>query len=140
GGLPKCPFSGPDECRYSVLAWFAGDDTYEFSQTSFDILVRQFDTEIAVLNVAGNQGDEVILSATLTKQDDNSPIEGKTLNFYVNGAFVGSSITNAEGIATLAYTILRPRENIPSLQNLKVKDVSVVQKVKVNWMLNFLEL
>ncbi|MEW6011111.1 MAG: Ig-like domain repeat protein [Euryarchaeota archaeon] len=105
GGLPKCPFSGPDECRYNVLAWFAGDEIYEYSQTDFNILVRQFDTEIAVLNVAGNQGDEVILSATLTKEEDSSPIAGKTLNFYVNGVYVGSALTNAQGVATLAYTI-----------------------------------
>lgn len=109
GGLPKCPFSGPDECRYNVLAWFAGDDIYQFSQTDFNILVRQFDTEIAVLNVAGNQGDEVILSAALTKKDDNSPIEGKTVNFKVNGVFVGSALTNAQGIATQAYTITQTK-------------------------------
>jgi hypothetical protein len=42
------------------------------------------------------------LSATLTRTADGTPIAGKTIAFSLNGASVGSAITNANGVASLA--------------------------------------
>jgi hypothetical protein len=43
----------------------------------------------------------VSLSATLTS--DSTPLDGKTIEFSVDGNFVGSADTDSEGVATLTY-------------------------------------
>ena len=52
----------------------------------------------------GYKGDNVDLTAVLT-DIYNIPVSGKTVKFSVNGKFVGTAITNAQGIATLSYKI-----------------------------------
>jgi len=45
----------------------------------------------------------VSLSATLTEKSDGTPLEGKTIDFSVDGNYVGSAVTDSNGVATLDY-------------------------------------
>jgi hypothetical protein len=61
-------------------------------------------TKIIVNTTAGYKGKIVNLIATL-KDHANTPISSENVKFSVNGIFVGNTITDASGIATLPYTI-----------------------------------
>ena len=90
---------------YNILAEFIQDDTYIGSNIINTLTVARIPTEITVNPVSGFKGDKVDLIAKLTDTQNNIPVEGKTIQFTVNGTSVGTAKTNAEGIATLAYTI-----------------------------------
>ena len=62
-------------------------------------------TEIVLDPVNGFKGDFVDLTATLTDTLNNIPLAGKSIQFSVNGNIVGTATTNAQGTATLAYTV-----------------------------------
>ncbi|WP_048189710.1 Ig-like domain-containing protein [Methanobacterium sp. SMA-27] len=61
-------------------------------------------TKIVVNTTMGYKGKIVNLIAKL-KDNENTPISSETVKFSVNGIFVGNTITDASGIATLPYTI-----------------------------------
>ena len=60
-------------------------------------------SQLVADDVTGNVGETVQLSATLTSA--GSPLEGKTVDFQVDGAPAGSATTDASGVASLPYTI-----------------------------------
>lgn len=62
-------------------------------------------TNITVTSPSGLVGKNVTLSATLRRSDTKAKLAGKTVNFEVDGAFVGSGITNLSGTATYIYFI-----------------------------------
>lgn len=68
-------------------------------------VVRAIPTTLTVEDVAGVIGQTVNLTATLKNADDDTPLEGKTINFFVDGQAVGSAVTNASGVAVLPIAI-----------------------------------
>ena len=90
---------------HTILAQFLQDISYFGTTNTNNLNVARIPTAITVNPVNGFKGDAVNLIATLTDTHNNIPLEGKTVEFKVNGASVGTAITNAQGIATLAYTI-----------------------------------
>lgn len=60
-------------------------------------------TSITVPNVTGAIGQTVPLTATLRRTSDNAVLYGGTLTYRVNGAVVGTAVTNNNGVATLNY-------------------------------------
>ena len=67
--------------------------------------IEWIQTEMVVNPVNGFKGELVDLTATLTDTFNNIPLAGKSIQFSVNGNIVGTAVTNAQGIATLTYTI-----------------------------------
>ena len=92
---------------YNILAEFLQDSIYATSNNTNTLTVPFTPTALVVDPANGFKGDKVNLIATLTDTHSNIPIEGKTVNFSVNGTPVGHAITDASGIATYAYTILQ---------------------------------
>ena len=90
---------------HTILAQFLQDISYFGTTNTNNLNVARIPTAITVNPVNGFKGDAVNLIATLTDTHNNIPLEGKTVEFKVNGTPVGTAITNAQGIATLAYTI-----------------------------------
>lgn len=88
----------------SLEADFAGDGAYNPSSATGTLTVMS-DTNVAVANVAGQPGNSVTLSATLTAANDASPLSGRTLEFKVDGTVVGSGTTDAAGTATASHTV-----------------------------------
>ena len=62
-------------------------------------------TTMVVNPLSGFKGDNVNLTANLTDTQNNVPVEGKTIQFSVNGTPVGTAVTDVNGIAKLAYKI-----------------------------------
>jgi trimeric autotransporter adhesin len=62
------------------------------------------DTSLSSAAAGGTYGGTTSLSATLTA--NGSPLGGETVNFSLNGAAVGTAVTNASGVATLSNVSL----------------------------------
>jgi hypothetical protein len=92
---------------YSILAEFLQDDVYASSSNTNNLGVNRISTSTTVNNISGFKGDTVHLTATLTDVINNVPIAGKIIKFSLNGSPVGTAVTNASGIASLAYTIVQ---------------------------------
>jgi C1A family cysteine protease len=62
-------------------------------------------TRLTVQRATAAEGSTAALSATLAKQTDGTALAGKTVQFAVAGAAVGTAATGATGIAQLAYAV-----------------------------------
>lgn len=60
-------------------------------------------TSLMVDPVNGTYGGDVTLSATLTRS--NAPLAGRSVTFTLNGTVVGSTTTDAQGVATLTVSL-----------------------------------
>ena len=90
---------------YQILAEFLGDESYSASNatSSTTLNVDYTPTNITVPLRSGYFNNSVSLSATLTDTLHSLAVNGRLVNFYVNGTLVGNATTNAAGIATLNY-------------------------------------
>jgi hypothetical protein len=80
--------------------------SFNLAPATFSITVNQTQ-QATSLSVSANPtsahyGDNVDLTATLTKTSDNSAISDKTVTFTDNGHSIGNAQTNASGQATLS--------------------------------------
>jgi hypothetical protein len=62
-------------------------------------------TTLTVAPASGRIGESVTLSATLVRTSDSSPLAGETVSFTVDGAAAGDAVTNASGVAEIAYYV-----------------------------------
>ena len=90
---------------YTILAEFLQDNLYASSSNTNNLKVDLTPTALIVNPLIGYKGKIVYLVAKLTDTHSNVPVSGKTIQFSVYGTPVGTAVTNASGIATLAYTI-----------------------------------
>ncbi len=89
---------------YTILANFLGDTTYAATSNTTNLNVPITPTAITVNPSTGYKGSLIYLIATLTDTAHSIGIQGKNIQFSINGN-IGTATTNAQGIATLAYTI-----------------------------------
>jgi hypothetical protein len=91
---------------YLVTVSFAGSEgNYSASSASAPFIFHKEDSATS-LSVTGRKGDRSLV-ARLTDADDNtSGVEGRTIDFFADEAFVGSGTTSSDGTAT---TPLPPR-------------------------------
>jgi len=89
---------------HSLDVAFAGDGNFNASGASATIAVKAA-TTLSQKSVSGNMGSAVNLAATLTRTVGGALLANKTVTFYVDGASVGTATTDANGVATLSYTI-----------------------------------
>ena len=91
---------------YTINASFDGTETnYDNSTDSGILTVDPMHTHLIVDNATENKGKTTNLKATLTDYYGN-PVSGKTITFKVNNVSVpGSATTDANGVATLPYTV-----------------------------------
>ncbi len=88
---------------YNIGVVFAEDDDYLGTTGSGTLTVDKKVTTLVVSDVSGVNGQNVNLQATLT--DNGTALPGKPIQFAVNGTTIGTANTDANGIATLTYTI-----------------------------------
>jgi hypothetical protein len=62
-------------------------------------------TTLSAPIASGRRGQSITLQATLRQTLDSAPLAGRTLTFRVNGAVVGTAVTNSAGTASLPYTV-----------------------------------
>ena len=95
---------------YTILAEFLHDLAYAGTTNTNDLQVPYTPTALVVSPVTGFKGDRVNLIAKLKDTHSNIDLDGKTIQFSVNGNIVGTATTNAQGTATLSYILLKMQE------------------------------
>jgi len=95
--------AGVGDKPVSVL--FDGDETYLAARGDNILSIGKAATSLTVAPLFGKIGQRVALSANLTENAKNSPVAGKVLNFKVNGGSAGAATTDAQGRASLAFTL-----------------------------------
>lgn len=101
---------------YVVLAQFFKDDTYGSSENSNNQMFKSIPSIIGFDSTTGHNGTSLNLVASL-KDNNNKPIIGRTVWFYIEGNEVGTAQTNDNGTATLVYNVSQLSKNY----NLMVK-------------------
>jgi hypothetical protein len=89
---------------YTINATFNGDGDYYATDATSTLTVYKNSTSIVVNDVTGVNSQNVQLKAIL-KNQDGTPITGKTIDFTVNGTSVGSAVTDGTGQAILSWMI-----------------------------------
>jgi hypothetical protein len=90
--------------NYNITANFKQDAFDVASTNNGTLKVNPTSTHLLVDDVTGKHGDHINLTAVL-KDEDNSPLSGKTIIFYLNGDKIGSKTTDSTGSAKLSYII-----------------------------------
>jgi len=84
---------------------FAGDNNLNPITATSNLTVSQCPTALALPAVSGAAGTTVSLVSTLTRTSDSAGVKGRTVTFTVDGASVGTATSDANGVATLSYSI-----------------------------------
>jgi hypothetical protein len=90
---------------YVLSTVFNGDEQFGASNGTTILSVNATPTTIVIENVTTNKGQNVVLNATLWDTYRNQTIAGQNITFKVNGAVIGSVITDTNGTAILNYTV-----------------------------------
>ena len=86
----------------AVAVSFAGDADDLTSQGSGNLVVAQAGTALASVSGTATYGGTATLTATLTSTATSAPIAGEMVAFKLDGTTVGTAMTNASGVASLA--------------------------------------
>ncbi|MGH3118028.1 MAG: S8 family serine peptidase, partial [Gaiellales bacterium] len=85
---------------YQLTVRYAGDDAHTGAADTTSFVVEREDTDLE-LTVSG-QGKNRVLRARLSDRDTQSDgVEARTIEFHADGSFIGSVITDENGIALL---------------------------------------
>ncbi|ASJ05726.1 Ig-like domain repeat protein [Thermococcus barossii] len=90
-----------------ITAEFIGGPTYNYTETKAKLLAYTYSTTMIVYDTSGEPGAPVTLKAVLVDEFGN-PLSGKPVKFYVDGQYVGGTVTNSEGVAAIQYTVNVP--------------------------------
>jgi uncharacterized repeat protein (TIGR01451 family) len=93
-----------DAQDYTINIIFAGDTQYTASSVNGTLTVNLIPTNITMDEVRGNKGDTVTLKAVLTDYLGN-PLEGETVEFWIDNVKVGENTTDSAGTALFNYVI-----------------------------------
>lgn len=91
---------------HTLSVEYTGNALHNASSRTAPLNVNQAPTRFsASYDASGKPGRVVKLKAILTRHTDNARLTGKTVHFQIEGADIGSGVTDASGIATLTYVI-----------------------------------
>ena len=88
--------------KYGLSTITATVDGFSLSTS---VIVEGTRTSLTLNAASGYKGDSTTLTARLWDTDSNKAVVGQTVDFYVNGAYVGQGTTDSNGIATYTYNI-----------------------------------
>jgi PKD repeat protein len=100
---------------YPINVEFLGDGGYNATSGLNNLTVSKTSTNMTVNPISGYYGDLVDLTATLTDNLHSVPIEGRTVNFFVNNIQIGSALTDLSGVATVSNYIISQNAGIYSI-------------------------
>lgn len=107
-GVAAVPYGIPPDASlgaHAIGAAFAGDAAYEPSTGGATLTVHKADVIVLAEDAAGSYGETIELAATLRRATDDTPLEGKTVAFSVEGTGVGDGSTSSSGRATIPYLL-----------------------------------
>ncbi|NUL83436.1 MAG: Ig-like domain repeat protein [Armatimonadetes bacterium] len=88
---------------YPISAQFEGDDAYLASDAAALLTVGRAVSEIIVPTVESSPGQQIMIGATLQREQDEAPLAGRALAFRVNGNPIGQAVTNESGFASVPF-------------------------------------
>jgi hypothetical protein len=86
------------------VASFAATGPYAAAASSNNLKISQHSVQIATKNVPGSLGQTISLTGTFTR-DDGTSLANAAVTFSVDGAAIGTTTTDTNGVATISYTI-----------------------------------
>lgn len=86
-------------------ARFAGSLRYNAAQANGQYTIGLASTNLTVPDRTGTINTPVPLEATLRRNHDQAPVNGRLINFTIGGVLVNSVFTNAQGVASFNYTM-----------------------------------
>jgi len=86
-----------------LTAKFAGDAVYAAVSKNGTLIVQKIATTLTVSNISGKVGAATTLKATL--KAGSTALSGATVSISVDGSLVGTTTTNATGVASVPFTI-----------------------------------
>lgn len=89
--------------KISVTVNYQGNENYTSFTNTTIFKVNGLLTTITMNNFKGTYNKLAKLSAIL--KSNGKAVAGKTINFYVNGKYVGQGKTNSKGVATYKYKV-----------------------------------
>ncbi|ASJ05725.1 Ig-like domain repeat protein [Thermococcus barossii] len=92
---------------HTIKARFIGNSLYKASEGYGQLLLYQYDTHLVILTTSAKYNTSTTLEAALRDEFGN-PLAGKPVKFYVDGEYVGGTVTNSEGVAAIQYTVNVP--------------------------------
>ncbi|MFA6598131.1 MAG: T9SS type A sorting domain-containing protein [Ignavibacteriaceae bacterium] len=112
-----------DSVLNSIRVEFAGDANYNAQSGISKLIIVKHVTNLAVAPTTAVLGQSVVLTATLTDNDDNGKgVFNQELKFYkispgtregdTAKVYVGSDSTDANGVAIISYTL--PQDSVAS--------------------------
>lgn len=106
-GLASMQYNFSSPGKYIIEAEYSGTTEYAPSSASTTRTVGGTRTSLVltVTPIITKVHQDVMLSATL-KDESDFPLAGRTIEYYVNEDFVGSSSTNDNGLSSMTYTPL----------------------------------
>ena len=90
---------------HPLAASFVGDGSFGASAGGGTLTALKFGVTLLVPAASGLPGQALTLSATLKRSTGGLLLAGQTVSFTVDGASVGTAMTNASGVANLPYTV-----------------------------------
>ena len=88
-----------------ISASFGGDGTYSASSGVKTLTITQSATNLVVAASSGAPGQTVTFKALLRQTVGSTAVAGETITFTLDGASVGTAVTDGTGFARLAYAI-----------------------------------
>jgi len=122
GGVARLAYTIPDTWSTGnrvISVSFEGDGSANPSSGTGILTVSRAAAEIVLDNLTARRGQTVNLQATLRRQDNAAPINGRTVTFKVAGSIVGSAGTDSIGKAIVPYTV--PLDALPGSKTLRAE-------------------
>ena len=110
-GIATASFTPSKAGKYNVYSAFKGDNIYRFADANSTITAIVSSVSLNVDPITAEYREKINLIAKLTGSDDNTSLSGRTVDFKVDGDFVGTATSNDEGIASLEYTVSKTGGN-----------------------------
>jgi alpha-tubulin suppressor-like RCC1 family protein len=102
--LPETYGTGAANAQTLTVS-FDGDSDHNGSTKNATLTINKSQTRISASSTGGKVGATVTLKGFLKRYTDSALLAGKTIRFAIDGVEVGTGVTNADGLATFAFTV-----------------------------------
>lgn len=90
---------------HTLTAEYTGDSNHKATIGKGVLTVSKAGSKLSATSLTGKNGTTVNLAALLTRTTDSAGLVGRTVSFQIDGVDAGSVTTDANGLASLSYTI-----------------------------------
>lgn len=110
-GIASIGYTPKKVGKFNITSTFAGDNIYKSVSVNSTLISFLNAIQLNIDPITAETNEKINLIAKLTSSVDNVSTSGKTVDFKVDGDFVGSAISDDAGIATLEYIVSKSGGN-----------------------------